>query len=73
MKSKEEEWEDWEERQWSIFMVARRKENAEASVALSHEADCDCGTCKRVRRRALEEELKMEMQKVEDEGGHHFE
>ena len=45
------EQEDWRERQWRLFKEHQRRANAEATVALSHEADCDCGTCKRVRRR----------------------
>ena len=37
-----------------VFKLLRerlQRENVEASVALSHEPDHDCGTCRRVRER----------------------
>lgn len=36
---------------WELFRARRQQENAEASVALSHEPDHDCATCQRVRAR----------------------
>lgn len=36
---------------WQGFVARLHRERAEASVALSHEPDCECSVCERVKAR----------------------
>lgn len=47
----EEDWKEAKARVWQMFKAAQRRDNVEASVALSHEMDCKCPLCQRVRAR----------------------